>query len=206
MIRSIAENKDAVTRQSFEKPIIKGDTAGLVYSRTYVEAGKARIEFSLIKLVKEGAAWKFDGAGSSDSPKVDDKGKPVVFSESDFPLELAIDGRVRTPASEAKVVEIPAMLSVSSYGHLTEVFINGVKEGSVNDKSSSGYTSAGLKRGANMIRISIEKQGKESPFRPTVDLKILGKNGRGVQVFEYEAGKTSYLGAHDQAFMVDPGK
>lgn len=206
VITSMAGFLPDPSKLEFVEIIENGSTVGLVYLSDVGDSDNPNIpspvKFSFIKFVQEPSGWKVDGILTIGKPKYQRDGSATRFEPSDIPEELAIDGKVLDAPQPMAKAEVKGVIDISSYGYKTEVTINGVKQGSTEDSTSSGYIDGGLKKGENRINIVIAPmEGIGSDWEPSVKIRYLNAAGEEKEAFSFEPEK-EFEGRHSFTFRI----
>jgi len=189
----------------FVRVIEKGPTAALVYVRDSDQrdsSNRPRVDFFVLKFVKDAAGWKVDGSGQIPELKYQDGGKETGFEPSDIPRELAIDGVVRPAPSRIGAPDVKGVIDIACPGYRTEVTINGIRQAPQSSGSRSSVIAGGLRRGKNDIVIVFTKIEPDPGFNPSVTVRRFIGTSDGKQVFTFEA-EARIEGIHTFSFVVN---
>jgi hypothetical protein len=195
-----------LSKYRFAKIIRDGPTAGMVYIDAAQVDGDPNmpppVSFVFIKFVEEASGWKVDGVLTIRKPRYQRDGSETGFEISDIPKSLAIDGKLHQVPSPIIKAEVSGMIDISSYGYKTEVTINGIKQGSTQDSTSSGYINGGLKKGKNDINIVFTPiEGSGAAWEPSVKIRYLSSTEQVIEAFAFEPKKL-IKGLHSFTFMI----
>jgi len=172
----------------FLKTTEKGPTANAVYF------GKTPVgdnEFVILKFVKEGNDWKYDGEAEKQSDELKQKlsAKDLSFlNEKDF----LPSGVMPATPKEVTPLDYKGVIDVSGVGYRVTVKVNGVEQFTIEDGKQSTLILGGLKKGYNSIDLKITPiHGKE---QEKVSVSIKGFLRKGVsEVFAMEQDKPSLM-------------
>jgi len=206
-MKSMAESLPDLSACRFVKILREGPTAGMVYiDKNGVDSTPnmpASVNFIFIKFVEEASGWKVDGIMNVGRPKYQKNGSATQFDLSDFPEDLAIDGKIHTAPEPISNPELYGVIDISSTGYRTEVTVNNSKQRIVEDVNSSGHIQGGLKKGKNRIEIVFTQiEGKDSTFEPSVRIRYLTAAKQEKEAFVFKPEK-DIKGRHIFTFTID---
>jgi hypothetical protein len=168
LIRGYAENLPDLSKENFLGVLEKGGTAGLTCKHDEQPrdgAVKPKVDFCIVKFIKEDGVWKVDAVGEYEADKFDARGKERALDMSSFPPELRIDGMAPVTPGPAATPDFVGGFDIFSLGYITAVSVNGVEQDTAVNTSSSGQMKGGLKKGVNDIVISISKSERNTTFK-----------------------------------------
>ena len=179
LIEGLSKSNININDMQFINVYHKGPTAALVY----VVAGELNgamdapeVKFIVIRFIFEDDEWKYDKLGAFYRAKYQEDGSETRFNESDLSEDFAIDGKVFSVPPLKTMPELTGLISIFSYGYRTNVIINGIKQKSVDGRSSCGWIDGGLKLGKNEIKILFKRKKDPCRMTPHVIIKLINQN------------------------------
>lgn len=190
-MKKIGETYPPPSDLDFIKVFKKGPTAGLLYSKDADSSkvfGRPMLTFLFVKFVRENNVWKAEAVEPIDVEKYNSDGSLTAFEESFLSKESVIDGHVREAPPLIAEAEISGILEVFANGVQTDVFVNGLHQGAMDEISTLRYVHGGLKFGENRVEIVCKELPEYITKSIDISIKAKGKDDF-LEVFQYEANE-----------------
>ena len=211
VIKSLAGMEPDLTRMKFYGVFQNGPTAALVFSSDsagVLAEGKSGVDFTVVKLVKEGGDWKMDQSGSLSRLKYEKDGTEAKFGMADMTARsgLKLDGVVHPAPAPLPVAEVIGYIRVSDSSFKAEVTVNGVRQEGASSTSPFGsLLTGGLKKGANTVEIVVTaaNPAAKSTRLPEVMILVPQKDQQLKDVFSFKPAPGEAEGKHTLTFTVE---
>jgi hypothetical protein len=192
-----------ISKGKFIKLIENGPTSLIVMNlpTTDMDGNDPQTQFLFLKFVKEDSVWKYDGGATNTEHKYDEKGNLTQFTEALIPKRLVLNGNLPEVPVLIPIAEVRANFFIMTQGYSVSMAVNGGSPLKVTEGSDSGLLPGGLKKGENVVALTITKETDKSLLYPNVKIYYADKNNN--EVIAFKLDKTGEkTGTFKQTFSV----